>query len=38
MHRYAFLVRLHNVRRPQARAKRIANYIELRSKRNTLIG
>jgi uncharacterized protein YdeI (YjbR/CyaY-like superfamily) len=34
--RYAFLYRLHNVRRPDARAKRIAGYIELLSERRTL--
>jgi uncharacterized protein YdeI (YjbR/CyaY-like superfamily) len=35
--RYAFLYRLHNVRRPEARARRIAEYIELLSNRRTLI-
>lgn len=34
--RYSFLYRLHNVKRPEARAKRIAHYIELLSKRKTL--
>jgi uncharacterized protein YdeI (YjbR/CyaY-like superfamily) len=34
--RYAFLVRLHNVTRPHARAKRIASYIELLAQRKTL--
>ncbi len=35
--RYAFLYRLHNVRRSEARVKRIAEYIELLSNRQTLI-
>ena len=34
--RYAFLYRLHNVADPDARAKRIARYIELLSERRTL--
>jgi uncharacterized protein YdeI (YjbR/CyaY-like superfamily) len=34
--RYAFLYRLHNVRSPAARARRIATYIELLSERRTL--
>jgi uncharacterized protein YdeI (YjbR/CyaY-like superfamily) len=34
--RYAFLYRLHHVKRPDARAKRIANYIELLAQRKTL--
>ncbi len=34
--RYAFLFRLHNVKRPQNRARRIANYIELLSAGKTL--
>jgi uncharacterized protein YdeI (YjbR/CyaY-like superfamily) len=34
--RYAFLYRLHNVSKPEARAKRIANYIELLSSGRTL--
>jgi uncharacterized protein YdeI (YjbR/CyaY-like superfamily) len=34
--RYAFLYRLHNVHKPEARAKRIASYIELLSERRTL--
>jgi uncharacterized protein YdeI (YjbR/CyaY-like superfamily) len=34
--RYAFLYRLHNVRTPDARANRIARYIELLSERRTL--
>lgn len=34
--RYAFLYRLHQVKRPETRAKRIANYIELLSQRKTL--
>ena len=34
--RYAFLYRLHQARRPEARAKRIATYLELLSARRTL--
>ena len=34
--RYAFLYRLHDVRKPEARAKRIATYIELLSEGRTL--
>ncbi|HZP14484.1 MAG TPA: YdeI/OmpD-associated family protein, partial [Nocardioides sp.] len=34
--RYAFLYRLHNVKRPESRAKRIANYIELLNAGKTL--
>ncbi|HEY2161518.1 MAG TPA: YdeI/OmpD-associated family protein [Solirubrobacteraceae bacterium] len=34
--RYAFLYRLHNVRKPEARAKRIADYVERLSERRTL--
>jgi uncharacterized protein YdeI (YjbR/CyaY-like superfamily) len=34
--RYAFLYRLHQVKRPETRGKRIANYIELLSQRKTL--
>jgi len=34
--RYAFLYRLHNVSKPEARAKRIETYIELLSERKTL--
>lgn len=34
--RYAFLFRLHNVKRPETRAKRIAGYIELLSAGKTL--
>jgi uncharacterized protein YdeI (YjbR/CyaY-like superfamily) len=34
--RYSFLYRLHQVKRPGTRAKRIANYIELLSQRKTL--
>lgn len=34
--RYAFLYRLHNVTKPEARAKRIADYIELLSSGRTL--
>jgi uncharacterized protein YdeI (YjbR/CyaY-like superfamily) len=34
--RYAFLYRLHNVSKPDARAKRIADYIELLNKGETL--
>jgi uncharacterized protein YdeI (YjbR/CyaY-like superfamily) len=34
--RYAFLYRLHNVRKPEARAKRIAMYIERLSESKTL--
>jgi uncharacterized protein YdeI (YjbR/CyaY-like superfamily) len=34
--RYAFLYRLHHVKRPEARAKRIAGYIELLSAGKTL--
>ena len=33
--RYAFLYRLHNVKRPDARAKRIATYIEMLNARKT---
>ena len=36
--RYAFLYRLHNVSRPDARAKRIATYIERLSEGRTLDG
>ncbi len=36
--RYAFLYRLHNVRKPEARAKRIAMYIERLSGGKTLDG
>jgi uncharacterized protein YdeI (YjbR/CyaY-like superfamily) len=36
--RYAFLYRLHNVTKPEARAKRIANYIELLDDGKTLQG
>jgi uncharacterized protein YdeI (YjbR/CyaY-like superfamily) len=36
VHRYAFLVRLHNVSRPEARAKRIASYIALLREQRTL--
>jgi uncharacterized protein YdeI (YjbR/CyaY-like superfamily) len=36
--RYAFLYRLHNVVRPESRAKRIANYIELLDAGKTLQG
>jgi uncharacterized protein YdeI (YjbR/CyaY-like superfamily) len=36
--RYAFLYRLHNVTKPEARAKRIAGYIELLNERKTLQG
>jgi uncharacterized protein YdeI (YjbR/CyaY-like superfamily) len=35
--RYAFLYRLHNVTRPQARAERIASYIELLRDGRTLL-
>ena len=35
--RYAFLVRLHKVQRPQGRKARIASYIELLSERRSLI-
>jgi uncharacterized protein YdeI (YjbR/CyaY-like superfamily) len=35
--RYAFLFRLHNVVRPETRARRIANYIELLSAGKTLL-
>ena len=35
--RYAFLYRLHNVVRPETRAKRIAGYIELLSAGKTLV-
>jgi uncharacterized protein YdeI (YjbR/CyaY-like superfamily) len=35
--RYAFLYRLHNVKRPEARAKRIAEYITLLSEHKTLL-
>jgi uncharacterized protein YdeI (YjbR/CyaY-like superfamily) len=35
--RYAFLVRLHNVKRPDARAKRIHSYIAMLGERRTLI-
>jgi uncharacterized protein YdeI (YjbR/CyaY-like superfamily) len=34
--RYAFLYRLHNVKTPQARERRIASYIELLSEGRTL--
>jgi uncharacterized protein YdeI (YjbR/CyaY-like superfamily) len=34
--RYAFLFRLHHVKRPQARAARIARYIDLLTQRKTL--
>ena len=34
--RYAFLYRLHNVTRPEARAKRIAGYLEMLSAGRTL--
>lgn len=34
--RYAFLYRLHDVQRPEARARRIADYIELLNERKTL--
>ena len=34
--RYAFLYRLHHVKRPETRAKRIADYIELLSEGRTL--
>jgi uncharacterized protein YdeI (YjbR/CyaY-like superfamily) len=34
--RYAFLYRLHNVTKPESRTKRIADYIELLSKGETL--
>lgn len=34
--RYAFLYRLHNVKQPERRAKRIANYIELLNQGKTL--
>jgi uncharacterized protein YdeI (YjbR/CyaY-like superfamily) len=37
VHRYAFLFRLHNVKRPEARAKRIAGYIELLSQHKRLL-
>lgn len=36
--RYAFLYRLHNVTKPEARAKRIAGYIELLNDGKTLQG
>jgi uncharacterized protein YdeI (YjbR/CyaY-like superfamily) len=36
-HRYAFLYRLHHVKRQDARTKRIANYIELLSVGKTLL-
>jgi uncharacterized protein YdeI (YjbR/CyaY-like superfamily) len=36
-HRYAFLYRLHNVKRPEARAQRIAEYIALLSEHKTLL-
>jgi uncharacterized protein YdeI (YjbR/CyaY-like superfamily) len=35
--RYAFLFRLHNVTRPETRARRIANYVELLSAGKTLL-
>jgi uncharacterized protein YdeI (YjbR/CyaY-like superfamily) len=35
--RYAFLYRLHNVTRPEARVKRIADYITLLSEHRTLV-
>jgi uncharacterized protein YdeI (YjbR/CyaY-like superfamily) len=34
--RYAFLYRLHNVRKPESRARRIADYIERLSAGRTL--
>jgi uncharacterized protein YdeI (YjbR/CyaY-like superfamily) len=34
--RYAFLYRLHNVKKPETRAKRIANYIEVLGQGKTL--
>jgi uncharacterized protein YdeI (YjbR/CyaY-like superfamily) len=34
--RYAFLFRLHNVKRPETRVKRIAGYIEILSAGKTL--
>jgi uncharacterized protein YdeI (YjbR/CyaY-like superfamily) len=34
--RYAFLYRLHNAKKPETRAKRIANYIEVLSEGKTL--
>ena len=36
-HRYAFLYRLHNVKRPEARVQRIADYIALLSEHKTLL-
>jgi uncharacterized protein YdeI (YjbR/CyaY-like superfamily) len=36
--RYAFLYRLHDVRDPARRAKRIADYVERLSARRTLEG
>jgi uncharacterized protein YdeI (YjbR/CyaY-like superfamily) len=36
-HRYAFLYRLHNVQRPEDRAKRISEYIALLSEGRTLL-
>jgi uncharacterized protein YdeI (YjbR/CyaY-like superfamily) len=36
--RYAFLYRLHHVKDPRRRAERIANYIDLLSRRRTLAG
>ncbi len=36
--RYAFLYRLHNVSKPESRARRIANYIELLNAGKTLQG
>jgi uncharacterized protein YdeI (YjbR/CyaY-like superfamily) len=35
--RYAFLYRLHNVKRPETRAKRIARYIALLTEHRTLL-
>src|SRR5205823_5935207 len=37
VHRYAFLYRLHNVKTPAARARRISNYIELLNEGKTLL-
>ena len=36
--RYAFLYRLHHIRNPESRARRISTYIELLSERRTLDG
>ena len=36
--RYAFLYRLHHVRDPRRRAERIANYVDVLSRRRTLAG